>query len=231
MPSRHPVVHPAALATSTALALLMALSLAGSPGAALADSQPTLLQQLRELIGYNPRQAVGGSRSGSAASVCLITPRFADRADGVPQAVVALPSPTLLAAGALNEVRLQQNGRILWQRRTSSSEPIEGPIAWPLPPLRPGETMLLRLRPRGAAGSDFADIQLVAAGEAEQQRALSLLGDPTSRLEVIEREARAGNTALASELLFSPLEQPPEGLTELQQLLITQACGITPAGP
>ena len=35
--------------------------------AAPAQNQATLLQKLRELIGYNPRQAVGGSRSGTAA--------------------------------------------------------------------------------------------------------------------------------------------------------------------
>jgi hypothetical protein len=231
MPSRHPVFHPASLAASSALAVLVALTLAGSPSAALAEGQPTVLQQLRELIGYNPRQAVGGSRSGSAVTVCLITPRFAESVDGIPQALVSLPSPTLLAAGALSEVRLEQDERILWQWRGSSSEPIEGPIPWPLPPLQPGESVLLRLRPRGAAGADFADIRLVAADEAEQQRALALLADHFSRLAVIEREARAGRAALASELLFSPVEQPSEALTELQQLLIAGACGITPAAP
>jgi hypothetical protein len=226
-----PIFKPGAIAASAALAVLVAITLASTPSGAMAEGQRTVLQQLRELIGYNPRQAVGGSRSGAGSGVCLITPRFQQHADGTAIATVALPEPTLLAAEALNEVRLIRDGRIVWQRRASSTEPIEGPIPWPLQPLAPGDTVLLRLRPRGAAGSDFADIQLVAVSEAEQQRALTLLSSGQSRLEVVEAEARAGRAALASQLLFAPLDQAPETITLLRQELIAQGCGITPATP
>lgn len=222
---------PGALAARAALAVLVALTLAASPNGAMAQGQQTLLQQLRELIGYNPRQAVGGSRGVAASGVCLITPRFQQQADGTAVAEVVLPEPTLLAAEPLNELRLMKDGWIVWQQRASSTEPIEGPIPWPLQPLQPGETVLLRLRPRGAAGSDFADIQLVAAAADEQQRAQALLSDARSRLAVIEAEARAGRAALASELLFAPLQEPPRAITRLRQQLIAQGCGITQPTP
>jgi hypothetical protein len=225
------VFKPGALAARAALAVLVAITLAAASSDAMAEGQRTVLQQLRELIGYNPRQAVGGSRSGAGSGVCLITPRFQHRADGSAIAAVALAQPTLLAAEPLNEVRLIKDGRIIWQQRASSTEPIEGPIPWPLQPLAPGDTVLLRLRPRGAAGSDFADIQLVAASEAEQQRALTLLSSAQSRLEVVEAEARAGRAALASQLLFAPLDQVPEAITLLRQELIAQGCGISTTNP
>ena len=168
------------IAAHLAAALLLSLTSGAALGGAAAPAQQqSLLQRLRDLIGYNPRQAVGGSRSGSGPDICLITPRFqpGDASATAPAtATVALARPTLLAAGPLNEVRLERDGRILWQQLASSTKPIEGPIAWPLEPLQPGESLLLRLRPRGAAGADFATIQLVAAGAADQQRAASPAG-------------------------------------------------------
>lgn len=52
-------------------------------------------------------------------------------------AVVPLANSTLLAAEPLNEVRIERNATILWRRLVSSSQAIEGPISWPLKPLKP----------------------------------------------------------------------------------------------
>ena len=212
-----------------AVPLLMALHLLAIAPAADAR-RPTLLQRLRELIGLNPRQAVGGSRGDSAQTVCLITPRLeASPSASPPTALVSLPSPTLLAAGELNEVRLEQGGRLLWQQRASSTTPISGPIAWPLPPLSPGQEMLLRLRPRGASGGDFADIRLRAGSAAQQQEALALLAHPAAqRLQAIETAARQGRSALASELVFAPLASPSKELEALRQELLSAGCSVAP---
>lgn len=207
-----------------AASLLLALALLAIPPAAEAR-RPTLLQRLRDWIGINPRQAVGGSRGASKSSVCLITPRFeAGSTTQLPTAVVSLPSPTLLAAGELNEIRLEEGGRLLWQQRASSTTSISGPIPWPLAPLTPGQTMVLRLRPRGAAGGDFADVQLQAATALQQREALALLADPSARLGAIESTARSGRSALASELVFAPLAQVPTDLETLRQELLSAGC-------
>jgi len=198
---------------------------------ALAAGKPSLLQRLRELIGYNPSQAVGGSRSGAASRVCLVTPRLVSdsAAAGTPAlAVVHLPSPTLLTAQPLNEIQLERNGRQLWRQRASSGSPISGPINWPITPLAPGEELLLRLRPLGASGGDFAEIRLRAGSSQQQQQALALLANPAQRLEVIEAQARGGNAALASELVFAPLATPSRQLLALRQEL--QAAGCRKAG-
>jgi hypothetical protein len=209
-----------------AVPLLMALHLLAIAPAAEAR-RPTLLQRLRELIGLNPRQAVGGSRGASAKSVCLISPRL-ESSGSLPTAVVTLPSPTLLAAGELNEVRLEQGGRLLWQQRASSTTPISGPIAWPLPPLSPGQEMLLRLRPRGASGGDFADIKLQAGSADQQREAQALLADPAQRLQAVEAAARKGRYELASELVFAPLSSPSKELEALRQELLAAGCSVAP---
>jgi hypothetical protein len=209
-----------------AVPLLMALHLLAIAPAAEAR-RPTLLQRLRELIGLNPRQAVGGSRGESPKSVCLISPRL-ESSGSLPTAVVTLPSPTLLAAGELNEVRLEQGGRLLWQQRASSTTPISGPIAWPLPPLSPGQEMLLRLRPRGASGGDFAEIKLRAASADQQREALALLADPAQRLQAVEAAARRGRYELASELVFAPLSSPSKELEALRQELLAAGCSVSP---
>jgi len=207
-----------------AVPLLMALQLLALAPAAEAR-RPTLLQRLRELIGLNPRQAVGGSRGTGPGSLCLITPRLeAPSATSPPTALVSLPSPTLLAAEDLNEVRLEHNGQLLWQQRASSTTPLSGPIPWPLAPLTPGQEMLLRLRPRGSAGGDFATIRLRAATAAQQQAALALLANPSARLGAIESAARNGRSALASELVFAPLAQVPEDLQALRQEMVAAGC-------
>ncbi len=203
-----------------AVPLVMAIHLLAIAPAADAR-RPTLLQRLREWIGLNPRQAVGGSRGESSNTVCLITPRLEA---SPPVALVSLPRPTLLAVGELNEVQLEQNGRLLWQQRASSATPLSGPIPWPVAPLTPGQEMLLRLRPRGAAGADFATITLRAAPAAQQQTALALLANPSARLNAIESAARSGRSALASELVFAPLAQVPADLETLRQELLSAGC-------
>lgn len=82
----------------------------------------------------------------------------------------------------------------------------------------------LRLRPRGASGDDFADIQL-RAGSADQQReAQALLADLAQRLQEIESVVSNGRSALASELVFAPLDNPPNELNALRQELLSAGC-------
>ena len=196
----------------------------GTEGAAPAQrfvkASPTLVQRLRQLLNLAPPLAVGGSRSGEAGSVCLISPApqaLATKAavDGSSEdalAVTPVAAPTLLAAGPLNEIRLQRNGVVLWQLRASSSQAIDGSILWPLAPLKPGERLQLLLRPRGASGGDFASVRLQAGNAAELERSqrliVSLGVEQKPWLAAIERTSRS-DRALAVALLTSP-EAPAE---------------------
>lgn len=176
----------------------------------------SVIQKLRAFLGVNPPVAVGGSRSGSGRSICLLSPwPSAERGvDAVPVTVV-VSRPVLLAAGQLNEIRLEKGDRILWQERASSTQPIEGSIQWPIKPLQPGEEITLKLRPRGASGGDFATYILRAADahvmEANERQAKALGNDPQAWNRFVE-QLKPQQAGLAAGLLSSP--QAPVSLRQ-----------------
>lgn len=198
-----------------------------SPGA-VAPTTP--LQLVRRLLGIPRRMAVGGSRGGMPLSVCLISPAItaapqSPSSQTLPLALLPVATPTLLADGALNEVRLERNGQLLWQRRASSTQPIEGAIPWPLQPLQPGESVQLVLRPRGASSGDVATIELRAPSSADLQRTsrrIQSLGDSPQRWLAAIDQAAGSDSALAMALLTHP--QAPAGVTALSRQL---SCGGT----
>ncbi|QVL53451.1 MAG: hypothetical protein KFB97_03395 [Cyanobium sp. M30B3] len=203
----------------------------------LIQPNATLVERLRRLLNLTPPLAVGGSRSGAGAQVCLVSPwlqtqpqRAEDPNRQQPKAVVPTATPTLLSAGPLNEVQLLRNNRIVWQQRASSTEAISGPIPWPIEPLRPGEQAVLRLRPRGASGGDFAAITLQAADAATLQRLQSLVAALQARPEgwqsAIEREAGA-NPAVAVALASAPTAP----LAIQQALVAAGGCANTGSNP
>jgi hypothetical protein len=230
-----------------AVAALLLVAAAGLPGRAqpperqgqqspqpqqqVIQPNATLVERLRRLLNLSPPLAVGGSRSGAVEGVCLLSPwsgrtgRSRGMGEQLPAiAVVPTATPTLLSSGPLNELQLLRNNRIVWQQRASSVEPISGPMTWPLPPLRPGEQVLLRLRPRGAGGGDFAEIRMQAADAAVLQRHQSLLtmlqANPSRWQTAIEQEL-SSNPAMAVALASDP--SAPPGIQ--QALVEAGGCG------
>ena len=175
----------------------------------------TPIQLVRRLLGIPQRVAVGGSRGNLAGSICLISP-----AAGSP---VPLPAPTLLVAGELNEVRLEQGDQLLWRQRASSTTAIRGPIVWPIAPLRPGESVLLKMRPRGSSGADFATITLTAASKPALERHTALLqslGADRQRWSQAIEQAALTHPPLAIALLASP-----EAPADVQAAAAQLTCG------
>jgi len=178
------------------------------PGATVQPPPRSVIQKLRAFLGVNPPVAVGGSRSGGGQSICLLSPwPSAERkGDAVPVTVV-VSRPVLLAAGQLNEIRLEKGGQILWQERASSTQPIEGPIAWPIKTLQPGEQITLKVRPRGASGGDFATFSLRVADAkvlAANERQAQLLGNDPTAWDRFLMQLKSDQAGLAAALLSSP---------------------------
>jgi hypothetical protein len=173
----------------------------------LAQPPRSVIQKLRDFLGLNPPVAVGGSRSSGELSACLLSPW--------PGQPVGVSTPVLLAEGPLNELRLEQGDQLLWQLRASSTQAIEGPVAWPIRPLQPGEVITLKVRPRGASGGDFATYTLRTADAATlqtNQRQLDALGsDPKAWSRVIE-SLGPKQASQAAALLSSPMA--PAGLRQ-----------------
>ena len=195
----------------------------------LVQLPPSLVERLRKLLNITPPVAVGGSRGDHDRRVCLISPRVTATGNDQPTAMTTLPNPTLLAAGPLNEARIERNGQIVWRQRASSSQALEGPIQWPLRPLQPGERVVLWIRPQGSAGGDFAKVALIAADQG-QQRTAALQTTPRGRLAAVQAAAAAGNDPLALELLFAPPEPASPAVSQLRLTLAAQACGLA-VGP
>ncbi len=213
--------------TVAAAAALVAL-VGGQPALAQ-PNKPSLLQRIRQLIGLNRPIAAGGSRSGGSLSVCVITPRTEIDEQGGAQALVPLPRPVILAAGPLNEVRLDRGGKLLWRERALSTQPIEGPVNWPLDPIQPGESLQLMLRPRGAAGSEFAVITLTGAPAAEMaahEQLIEQLGmDAAAWLQAVDQALDRNQTALAWALLFAQQAPRSGDLDGLRREVLNRGCG------
>lgn len=178
------------------------------PAAKVQPPPRSVIQKLRAFLGVNPPVAVGGSRSGGGQSVCLLSPwPSAERKGESVPVVVVVSRPVLLAAGQLNEIRLEKGKDLLWQKRASSTEPIEGPIAWPTQPLQPGEQLTLKLRPRGASGGDFAtftlraaDAQVLAVNEQQVQQ----LGDAPAAWNSYIEKLKPEQAVMGMRLVSSP---------------------------
>lgn len=170
-------------------AILLVVVLCGN--AALAQSpQTSLIQFIRQMIGIDRGIAAGGSRGSESQSICLITPRTEINSDGEYIAAASVPMPILLTAEPLNEVRIYRQGFSVWRKLASSTAAIEGPINWPIEPVKPEEELMLWLRPRGASGGDFVKITLLGDSKASMnanQKVLAEIGeDPLEWLKELE---------------------------------------------
>ena len=173
--------------------------------AAVSQALPprSVIQKLRDFLGLNPPVAVGGSRSGSELAVCLLSPW--------PGQPIGLTTPVLQTAGPLNEIRIEQGEQLMWERRASSTQAIEGPIPWPIQPLKAGAELTLKIRPRGASGGDFAVFHFrvadAAALESNAQLTSALGHDAKAWSRAID-QLKPGQQSLAAALLSSPHAAP-----------------------
>ncbi len=164
-----------------------------------------------------------------AATVCVLTPRLALNARAEAIAAVPIGAPTILSTESLLEVRIERNGELLWQRRALPGEPIEGPIPWPLAPIRPGQRLVLLLRPLGVRTDDYAIIALEgdpAERMERAQRELDGLGnDPEAWWAAIQSSFDRGDLSLGLALLYA-LEGPASPrLDHLRRAVFQAGCG------
>jgi hypothetical protein len=183
---------------------------------------PGLMTRIRQFLGVQPRSvSVGGTRSNAAQAVCLLSPGPIESGRDGPTVRVVDPQPALVLGSPLNEIELRRGETVLWSKLASSKKAISGRLAWPLAPLKPGERLELAMRPRGAAGGDWAVVRLEAASAEEQQRYATELqvssSDDQQRLQKMDQAAATGDGALAQALLWAPLTPGSSALAALQR--------------
>ncbi|MFN9871121.1 MAG: hypothetical protein ACK55E_06735 [Cyanobacteriota bacterium] len=167
-------------------------------------------------------------------NLCLLAPHGDPQAGGRVRALVPLPRPTIFVADPLAEVRLERGGRLLWQRQASLLEPIQGPLPWPLPPLRPGEQMLLRLRPMDQVEGHMASIELEAAPATALARnealRVSLGSNADLWLRAVEEALQRRHESLAAALLFAFEGPSSPALDSLRRRAYEQGCSPGSSG-
>ncbi|MEB3335795.1 MAG: hypothetical protein VKP70_12535 [Cyanobacteriota bacterium] len=168
----------------------------------------------------------------AAPEVCVLTPHIEPTGSlppAIPLARVPLSRPTLFVRESLAEIRLEGENTLLWSSRPPIGAPLEGPLAWPLGPLQPGQVVTLRLRPLGAEPDQFASIHLQGSPALRLKRGDALLrslldGPTTAWRPAIDALLAKGDRSLASALLFAQ-EGPNEvGLNALRHLAAQGSC-------
>lgn len=183
------------------------------------------------LLGLAPMPVQPGA-AAAEHHICVICPLVQENRSGLAMAVVPLSRPTVFVAEPLAEVRIERNGTVLWQEVSRPEARLQGPLRWPLPPLRPGESVVVLLRPEGADDAHVASLQLTAAPAARMaaaERLLAGLGsDPVAWRVAIERLLESNDLALAWLLIFA-FEGPQEPeLDALRLELFRRGCQDTP---
>lgn len=206
------------------LILLLAAPLARAQG------QPTPLQRLRAMLGIIRPVTVGGSRS-ERDQLCVLSPWLQpELKSSLPMAVaVALtPSgaPPIATAVPLAELQILRSGSLLWRGRASSTGPMANPLAWPLPPLQPGESVLLRLRKQQAAGGDFSTVELRRPQAGASSTSVAAGADPSQAFLTLVQQ---GRKAAAIEGLFEgDLNGHPQLRQWAQEMIASGCSGGTP---
>lgn len=181
------------------------------------------------LLAWLPQGGIAGiDRGGEALAICLLSPAAGPEREGLVRAISPLPDPTIFARGEFAEIRLEEDGQVLWRRLASGDQPLQGPLAWPLDELRPGQQVLLRLRPIEVGASEFANVELVGASAetlARSSRLRRTLGrDPAAWLRAVIREMRSGSSELGLALLFDFNGPSSPELNALRREIHDQAC-------
>ncbi|MEB3362077.1 MAG: hypothetical protein VKI42_08155 [Synechococcaceae cyanobacterium] len=158
--------------------------------------------------------------------VCVIVPRLAE---GNGPTIVPLSRPTLFTAGPLLQIRIEREGRLAWHLDAPTDGLIQGPIAWPLAPIRPGEPLRLLLRPPGAAADAFAVVPIQGASAAVLQRNEALVAtlgqDPAAWLRAVLQQRDRGDLVLALALLFAFEGPSSRELDSLRLEVFRRGCG------
>lgn len=160
--------------------------------------------------------------------VCVLAPHIEPTAVSPPRALVPIARPTLFVREPLAELRIEQGASPLWSWQSLDGSPLEGPLAWPVAPLSPGQAVTLRLRPVGAAAGHYASIRLQAAPRERLRDSGALLRSlaarPAAWRPTIDGLLTKGDRALATALLFAQEGPDEPSLNALRLLVAQQSC-------
>jgi hypothetical protein len=187
------------------------------------------LAVLLALLPAAPLQALQNPAVEPEVAVCVLAPRVEPVEDADGAGVVPVPRPSLLVIEPLQEVRIERAGQPRWIRRAPRGSALPMPLAWTAPPIRSGESVLVRLRPQQAPPEAFAHVLLVGDTPRRMAETAGLIGSlgrsGPAWLGAIEAALLAGDVALAWALLFSPEAPTSPDLEALRAEVVRRGCG------
>ncbi len=171
--------------------------------------RPRLLGGVAMLSG-NPIEIATYTRSyrGSVPkTACLLSPSFVDdKENSNPISFLSIDKPLIFSLEPLNEVKISRGGNIVWSQSATMEKSIQGPIQWPIAPIKTGEELVLSIRPKGTSFGEEAKIILQANSKDSFQKVdtiINSLGNKKSRwIKIINKNLRKDRN-LALTLLFS----------------------------
>lgn len=205
--------------------------LLGSSSKASTEDQidATLLQRIRLLLGIVQPIETAGTR-GQTQKVCVISP-FVSSLDQV--TFIPTDKPSIKVLEPLNALSIETEDELsIWKIVGSSTSAIKGLISWPTDPIRPGQSLVLVVQPRGASGGDVARIKLKGASKdvmAQTKQLLSSLnGNPKKWEEALSEAFNSKNYALAVILINRSYHLSSTSKIALNELIAKEACRREP---
>jgi hypothetical protein len=187
------------------------------------ESDTSLVQVIRELIGLPKRVAAGGSRSNMNKSVCLITPVITEMGDH-PTAIALVPEPTIVTSKKLNEIvirRAEGNQEILYRKRASSTKAVNNILEWPIKPIQAKEKFIIELRPLQASASEKAKIILIGADKKTLYKNKKLTREIT--LTQLQKSQQNKHDLLI-QILFDDHETQREQINRARLHILNNSC-------
>ncbi|KZR67268.1 hypothetical protein PMIT1312_00559 [Prochlorococcus marinus str. MIT 1312] len=219
------MILPPLLRLSLAFALISSSAVFAQSRPQSIEATPSAMQIIRRLLGVSQRVAAAGSRSDEGLGVCLITPSLNFKQNDK-ENIVLFSRPAFVSKEPLNEIQIAL-GDQQWQALASSKRDVERIVNWPFLPLKGGETIVIKLRPKGAAGADYSELRLTAAsGETLKQNSTLIMGlgsNEKSWINSIKRKS-INDPKFAIALLFSPSAPDSAQIKQMRSLLIESSC-------
>ena len=92
--------------------------------------------------------------------VCLLTPIAKTNANDQLEALINIDKPVIYPLKPLNEIKISENGNVVWSKTASSKNKITGPLNWPIREINKDNTYQISMRPSGSGMGSNVIIKL-----------------------------------------------------------------------
>lgn len=198
---------------------------AANPLALLLRDPPIAMDRPTASVAAPGESATATAGPGDPDGLCLLSPWPLQQADGQVRSTSISGAPPIASQQPLAELQILRAGTLVWRQRAAGSAALPNPLAWPLPPLRPGETVQLALRPVGAPADSFTRLQLQRAPVDGDRPAASGAARAVAADVQLQDLLRQGQTAEAFALLFRADLEGDGALQPVARAAIASGCG------